>query len=115
MGLHSAGEVDLNHSKKGFVGKGEPCIRPVLASKMYICNTPFIGLTIFRDPLALSRFDDEHSETEERWTTLGQADNGRLLVVIHTFQELDQYNAAVRIISARPATRHEQRQYESTT
>ena len=74
-----------------------------------------LAATIFRDPLALSRFDDEHSETEERWITLGQADNGRLLVVIHTFQELDQHNAAVRIISARPATRHEQQQYESTS
>lgn len=73
-----------------------------------------LAATIFRDPLTLSRFDDEHSETEERWITLGQADNGRLLVVVHTFQELDEHNAAVRIISARPATRHEQRQYEST-
>lgn len=73
-----------------------------------------LAATVFRDPLALSRFDDEHSETEERWITLGQADNGRLLVVVHTFQELDQHNAAVRMISARPATRHEQRQYEST-
>jgi len=70
--------------------------------------------TVFRDPLALSRFDDEHSETEERWVTLGQADNSKLLVVVHTFQELDEHNATVRIVSARPATRHEQRHYEST-
>jgi uncharacterized DUF497 family protein len=36
--------------------------------------------TIFRDPLALSRYDDEHSETEERWLTLGEDDSGTLLV-----------------------------------
>jgi len=72
-----------------------------------------LAATVFQDPLALSRFDDEHSETEERWITLGQADNGVLLVVVHTYQEIDQHNADVRIISARPATKREQRDYES--
>lgn len=46
--------------------------------------------------------------------TLGQAENGKLLVVVHTFHELDEHNATVRIISARSATRHEQRDYEIT-
>ena len=55
--------------------------------------------TVFHDPLSLSRFDDEHSETEERWATIGRASNATLLVV-------------VRIISARAATKHEQRDYE---
>lgn len=73
-----------------------------------------LAATVFRDPLALSRFDDEHSETEERWVTLGQAENGSLLVVVHTFQVIDEHNAAVRIISARPATKREQRDYEKT-
>lgn len=61
----------------------------------------------------LSRFDEDHSETEERWATLGQSENGSLLVVVHTFQELDEQNAAVRIISARLATKPEQRDYAS--
>ena len=69
--------------------------------------------TVFKDPLALSVFDEEHSETQERWVTLGQAEHGKLLVVVHTYQEIDAENAAVRIISARPATNHEQRQYET--
>jgi len=73
-----------------------------------------LAATVLQDPLALSRFDEEHSETEERWVTLGQADNGKLLVVVHTYQEIDQHNAAVRIISARAATKREQRDYEST-
>ncbi len=71
--------------------------------------------TVFLDPLALSRFDEDHSEMEERWVTLAQADDGKLLVVVHTFQETDQRDATVRIISARIATKHEQRQYEGTS
>ncbi|MDT8322454.1 MAG: BrnT family toxin [Xanthomonadales bacterium] len=44
-----------------------------------------LAATVFRDPLALSCFDEEHSEAEERWVTLGLAGNGRLLAVVHTF------------------------------
>lgn len=43
---------------------------------------------------------------------MGQAENGLLLVVVHTNQEISATEAAVRIISARPATQHEQRNYE---
>ena len=66
---------------------------------------------VFLDALQLAVFDDEHSETEERWVTLGKTRNGTLLVVVHTFAE-HQDSATVRIISAREATKHEQRQYE---
>ncbi len=69
--------------------------------------------TVFDDPLMLSIPDGEHSQTEQRWITVGQANNGKLLVVIHTHQEIYNQAANIRIISARPATRHEQRQYES--
>jgi uncharacterized DUF497 family protein len=73
-----------------------------------------LAATVFWDPLALSRYDEDHSETEERWVTLGQAENGSLLVVVHTFQEMDEGNATVRIISARSATKREQQDYENT-
>jgi len=46
-----------------------------------------LAATVFIDRLALSIHDMEHSENEERWVTLGQADNGQLLVVAHTYQE----------------------------
>lgn len=72
-----------------------------------------LAATVFRDPLALSRYDEEHSESEERWLTLGQVENGELLVVSHTFEELSAQEARVRIISARAATAHERQQYES--
>ncbi|MCU7817107.1 MAG: BrnT family toxin [Candidatus Thiodiazotropha sp. (ex Rostrolucina anterorostrata)] len=63
--------------------------------------------------LMLSIPDEEHSETEERWITLGQAENSKLLLVVHTYLEISANAANVRIISARPATKQEQRQYEA--
>ncbi len=72
-----------------------------------------LAATVFNDPFMLSIPDEEHSKTEERWLTLGQAENNKLLVVIHTYQEISTHSANVRIISARPATKHEQRQYEA--
>lgn len=69
--------------------------------------------TVLADPLALTVYDEEHSETEERWVTVGEAVSGGLLVVSHTFEELSPQEAAVRIISARPATASERRAYEA--
>ncbi len=71
-----------------------------------------LAATVFGDPLALSVYDEAHSEGEERWVTLGLAGNARLLVVVHTFAETDA-GATVRIISAREATRRERQDYEN--
>jgi uncharacterized DUF497 family protein len=68
--------------------------------------------TTFRDPHALSIFDTEHSQNEDRWFTLGMDRSGNLLVIIHTFQPIDEVSYRIRIISARKATRKETRQYE---
>ncbi len=74
-----------------------------------------LAATVFGDPLAASRYDDEHGAHEERWVTLGRADSGVLLVVVHTFEELGAHEARVRIISARTATAPERRHYEMAT
>ena len=50
---------------------------------------------------------------EERWITMGYDQDGRLLVVSHTYSERDSENNFVRIISARRATRKERHQYET--
>lgn len=71
-----------------------------------------LATTVFRDPLAITVYDEEHSEDEERWATLGQAGNGQYLVVIHTFQQTNPNDANIRLISAREATRREIRDYE---
>jgi uncharacterized DUF497 family protein len=69
--------------------------------------------TVMLDPLALTVFDEAHSETEERWFTLGQSSEGRLLAIAHTYQALDANMARIRLISAREATRQERQQYEN--
>ena len=65
---------------------------------------------VFSDRHMLSMFDDEHSDAEDRWVTMGQTPEGRLLVVIHTYRK-DGGAEYVRIISARKATRGEGEQY----
>jgi hypothetical protein len=71
--------------------------------------------SVFLDPLATTVADDEHSEGERRWITLGLSGTGLLLVVIHTYENVDANSAAVRIISARRATPSEMRDYEEGT
>jgi uncharacterized DUF497 family protein len=68
--------------------------------------------TVLLDPLALTVFDAEHSQAEERWFTLGSASDGKLLAVSHTCQPASPLEVNVRIISAREATRRERQQYE---
>lgn len=67
--------------------------------------------TVFLDPCALSSFDPDHSEAEERWVTLGISGLGRLLVVCHTYLERPEERATIRIFSSSRATRKEQRAY----
>jgi uncharacterized DUF497 family protein len=68
--------------------------------------------TVFLDSNALSLFDEQHSEDEDRWITLGLDRTGALLVVSHTFREQTPISARVRLISARKPTRTEVKQYE---
>ena len=71
--------------------------------------------TVFLDPNAISIFDEQHSEEEERWITLGLDRNGTLLVVCHTFREGRKSErppySKIRLISARRANREEAKQY----
>lgn len=68
--------------------------------------------TVFRDALALTVFDSNHSQSEERWFTLGMDAGGKLLAVAHTYQTTGPNSARVRIISAREATPRERHFYE---
>jgi uncharacterized protein len=60
-----------------------------------------------RDPMALT-VEDPDSEGEQRFITLGMDALGRVLVVIHTPRR-----DAVRLISARRASRGESEQYRA--
>jgi hypothetical protein len=61
---------------------------------------------VFDDALFLVFADPDHSTEESRLIIVGQSKPGRLLVVAYT-----ERSDAVRIISAREATRHERRIY----
>ncbi len=69
--------------------------------------------TVFRDPLAITIPDEEHSLAEARWITLGKDIGGRYLLVIHTFEWLTPEQGRVRLISARKPTKAEIRNYEA--
>lgn len=62
--------------------------------------------TVFGDPLARTRLDPRQAIGEDRFVTLGQSQQARMLVVAHTERQ-----TAIRIISARLATPRERRTY----
>jgi len=66
--------------------------------------------TVFGDPRSLTIPDPVHSESENRFITLGTSHRGKLLVVVHT-----ERGDNIRIISARVASRRERRNYEEST
>jgi uncharacterized DUF497 family protein len=59
--------------------------------------------SVFLDPVALTFWDPDHSEEE---ITIGRSARQRVLFVSHAGRQ-----GGVRIITARRATRREQRQY----
>jgi uncharacterized DUF497 family protein len=68
--------------------------------------------TVFLDSNAISIYDKEHEDTEERWITIGMDNTGNLIVVCHTFNQIDNETFRIRIISARKPTRNEIIQYK---
>jgi len=66
------------------------------------------AVTVFYDPLSATFYDPDHSIDEIRLITIGCSSHGRMFVVSHT-----ERGAAIRIISARPATAQERKRHES--
>ncbi|MCC7087783.1 MAG: BrnT family toxin [Chloroflexi bacterium] len=66
----------------------------------------FDAAEVFLDPLAIAG-DASGDDGEGREWLLGETYRLRLLIVVHT-----ERGDRARIISARPATRHERRTYE---
>ncbi|MHC0065951.1 BrnT family toxin [Nostoc sp. UIC 10890] len=63
------------------------------------------AVTVFSDDLAITIADERFDE--ERFITIGIDAFSRVLVVVYTWR-----NDEIRLISARQATRYEQKQYE---
>jgi len=64
--------------------------------------------SIFHDLLSITIDDPLHPAHEERLITIGQSLFSNVLIVVHT----EVVESAIRIISARKASKHERRQYE---
>ena len=60
--------------------------------------------SIFYDEFGVQFFDEEHSFEEERFLMLGMSSEAKLLIVCHCERG---HGTAIRIISARKATRRE--------
>ena len=63
------------------------------------------AVTALEDEKAISIRDED--EDEDRWVAIGMDSLARILVVVFTWRDEE-----VRMISARPATRRESRQYQ---
>jgi uncharacterized protein len=63
--------------------------------------------TVFGDPQELMIFDEDHSDEEDRYISMGTSNLGRVVVVSYT-----ERGNHIRIISARPANKGERNQYE---
>ena len=65
------------------------------------------AVTCFYDEQQVAFYDPEHSDDEDREILIGHSNHGRLLLVVYTIRD-----ESIRLISARPATKHEGKAYE---
>ena len=66
------------------------------------------AVTVFKDPLAFIFDDVSHSEQENREIIIGASSLRRMVLVCF----VERLEDAIRIITARPATRQEIKDYE---
>ena len=69
------------------------------------------AVTIFNDPFILSKFDNSHSDNEDRWISLGLSEVARVILVVHTQRYGDGEAEVIRLISARKADSAEEQEY----
>ena len=65
--------------------------------------------SVFYDEFAVQFFDEESSDSEDRFLLLGFSDEARLLIVCHCERN---HGNTIRIISARKATKTESQHYQ---
>jgi uncharacterized protein len=66
------------------------------------------AVTVFKDPLAFIFDDTDHSEHEHREIIIGSSALRKMLLVCF----IERHKNTIRIISARPATHQELKDYE---
>jgi uncharacterized DUF497 family protein len=73
-----------------------------------------LARTFFNDPRLLSIADQEHSDAEERWFSIGCASNGMMLSAVYVWLEGYAATTRIRMISARKATQNEIREHQES-
>lgn len=68
--------------------------------------------TVFNDPFLITFPDEFHSQTEERFISIGTSNIRRILLVVHTEMETTENEILIRIISCRKPTISERKFYE---
>ncbi len=68
--------------------------------------------TIFDDPYLVTYSDEFHSDSEDRYISIGYSTRNRVLLVIHTEYQETEKILIIRIISCRKATLSERKFYE---
>ena len=66
--------------------------------------------TVFYDDRAIEFYDPDHSETEDRFLMIGLSAKVRILLINYLYKERKEEDI-IRIISARKATKKEQKAY----
>ena len=64
--------------------------------------------SVFYDDNAIQFWDEAHSDAEDRFLLLGRSSRMRILLIVHCYREQE---SAIRIISARKATKNESKFY----
>ena len=69
------------------------------------------AMTVFKDDKAVLLYDENNSESEDRFNIIGMSQLSKLLIVCHCYRERD---TVIRIISARKPTKAEIKFYEES-
>ncbi len=64
--------------------------------------------SVFYDDKAIQFWDEDHSDSEDRFLLLGRSSKMRILLIVHCYREQE---SIIRIISARKATKNEKKYY----
>lgn len=68
--------------------------------------------TIFNDPYLVTYPDEFHSDSEDRYISIGYSTRDRILLAVHTEYQETEETFVIRIISCRKATPSERKYYE---
>jgi hypothetical protein len=71
-----------------------------------------LARTVFNDPRLLTVADLEHSETDDRWFSVGTCTSGVILSTAYLWTLVSEAVVVIRLISARKAMKAEMLQYE---